>query len=152
MRRLFFVLVCGLFALTLPAAAATGKIMKVLPQFLDAKGRTALSPSLYERDAYQAYLRGNPDKCSGLVFKTEWKSKGAVTPKLRIELRGVPEGEKAKELTLEKSVSRRGSFGQWTSLPFEGKSFVDFGKVTAWRATLWDGDQLLAEQKSFLWQ
>jgi hypothetical protein len=43
--------------LALPAPAATGRLMKVLPEYLDAKGLTSLSPSLFERDAYQAILR-----------------------------------------------------------------------------------------------
>lgn len=145
-------LVCGLFASTFSVEAAAGKIIKVLPQFLDARGRSSLSPSLYERDAYQAFLRNNPDKCSAQVFKVEWKSSDATAPKLRVELRGTPQGDKPKELTLEKTVSRTGTFGQWTAVTLEGKEFAGFGKVTAWRATLWDGNELLAEQKSFLWR
>ena len=153
MRRPFLlVLIFGLFAFHFSAAAASGKIIKVLPQFLDAKGRGSLSPSLYERDAYQAFLRGNPDKCAALAFKIEWKSKGATAPKLRIELRGTPQGDKPKELTLEKSVARGGSFAKWAAVTLKGKDFVGFGKVTAWRTTLWDGDKFIAEQKSFLWQ
>ena len=153
MRRSFLlVLIFGLFAFHFSAAAAGGKILKVLPQFLDAKGRGSLSPSLYERDAYQAFLRGNPDKCAALAFKIEWKSKGATAPKLHIELRGTPQGDKPRELTLEKSVATGGAFGRRTAVQLEGKEFADFGKVTAWRATLWDGNELLAEQKSFLWQ
>ena len=151
-RKIFPLLICGLFAFHFSAVAATGKIIKVLPQFLDAKGRRALSPSLYERDAYQAFLRANPDKCSGLAYNIEWKSKGATAPKLRVELRGTPQGDKPKELTLEKSAARGGGFGKWTAVTLDGKDFAGFGKVTAWRATLWDGNELLAEQKSFLWQ
>lgn len=151
-RKIFPLLICGLFAFHFSADAATGKIIKVLPQFLDAKGHRALSPSLYERDAYQAFLRANPDKCSGLAYNIEWKSKGTAAPKLRVELRGTPQGDKPKELTLEKSAASAGGFGKWTAVMLEGKDFADFGKVTAWRATLWDGNELLAEQKSFLWQ
>ncbi len=150
-RKIFPLLICGLFAFHSSAVAASGKIIKVLPQFLDAKGRSSLSPSLYERDAYQAFLRDNPDKRAALAFKVEWKARGATAPKLRVELRGTPQGDKPKELTLEKSVARVGGFGKWTAVTLEGKDFVEFGKVTAWRATLWDGNELLAEQKSFLW-
>ena len=38
-------------------AARPGKISKVLPHWLDLQGRHTLSPSLLERDAYQAKLR-----------------------------------------------------------------------------------------------
>ena len=32
-----------------------------------------------------------------------------------------------------------------------GEDFRAGGTVTAWRVSLWDGDQLVAEKKSFLW-
>jgi hypothetical protein len=34
---------------------------------------------------------------------------------------------------------------------FDGDAYKQFGEVTAWRVSLWSGDQLLGEQKSFLW-
>jgi hypothetical protein len=41
-----------------PAAQAAGpRVYKVLPQFLDVNGRASLTPSLYDRDAYQAIHR-----------------------------------------------------------------------------------------------
>src|SRR6266567_3807500 len=54
--------------------AASGRIIKVLPHLLDRGGRHTLSPSLYERDAYQAFLRKNPGQCSGLRFDIQWKA------------------------------------------------------------------------------
>jgi hypothetical protein len=32
-----------------------------------------------------------------------------------------------------------------------GEEFRSGGSVSAWRVSLWDGDQLVAEKKSFLW-
>jgi hypothetical protein len=32
-----------------------------------------------------------------------------------------------------------------------GDEYKKLGELVAWRVTLWDGDKLLAEQKSFLW-
>jgi hypothetical protein len=32
-----------------------------------------------------------------------------------------------------------------------GEDFKQLGEISAWRVTLWDGAQLLAERKSFLW-
>lgn len=50
MRRLFISLaLVGCLAFVLPASAATGKVIKVLPHFLDLKGRHTKSPSLSER-------------------------------------------------------------------------------------------------------
>ncbi|PYI85852.1 MAG: hypothetical protein DME26_10040, partial [Verrucomicrobia bacterium] len=64
------------------------KILKVLPRYLDHKGRHTVSPSLYERDAYQAWLRKNPDARSGLRFDVQWKARGLKEVKLRVELQG----------------------------------------------------------------
>jgi hypothetical protein len=138
-------------ALTLPAA--TGRVIKVLPEFMDSKGQTTLSPSLYERDAYQAQLRRNPVKLSGMKFFIQWKTKDyawdAIT--IRLELRGRAEGNLPKQLIVEKPVQPGGWLSHWTAFAITGNDFATLGQVTAWRATLWEGGQLLGEQKSFLW-
>ena len=70
MRRLSFwlTILCLLTMSARPAGAADGKVIKALPQFLDAQGQSALSPSLYDRDAYQAYLREHTTNISTLRF------------------------------------------------------------------------------------
>jgi hypothetical protein len=135
------------------AQAATGRVIKVLPQFLDLKGRNSLSPSLYERDAYQAVLRDHTNQCSGMRFNVQWKTKGqpAAPLKLKVELRGVAHGDFPKQLVLEKPVEPRGRFSHWAEVPLVGAEYKSFGQVTAWRVTLWEGTELLGEQKSFLW-
>lgn len=154
MRRLFlWCLVAVGLAVAMPMQAATGRVIKMLPFFLDLMGRHALSPSLYERDAYQAYLRENPDKRSAVLFEVQWKTKGpAWEPlKIRLELRGSSRGNVPTQTILEKFVQKQGRFSQWTDLTLQGAEYTTLGDVTAWRATLWEGDQLLGEQKSFLW-
>ena len=154
MRRLWIlVAVVGWLAAVLGAPAATGRVIKVLPQFLDLKGRTSLSPSLYQRDAYQAFLRDHTNQVSGMRFHVQWKTKGepAAPLKVQIELRGVAHGTLPKERALEVPVHARGWFSHWVELDLAGEAYREFGKVTAWRATLWEGSTLLAEQKSFLW-
>jgi hypothetical protein len=135
------------------AQAATGRVIKVLPQFLDLKGRNTLSPSLYERDVYQAVLRDHTNQCSGMRFNVEWKTKGQPTAplKLRVELRGVARGDFPKHLELEKTVEPGGWFSHWAEIPLVGAEYKSFGRVTAWRVTLWEGTQQLGEQQSFLW-
>jgi hypothetical protein len=154
MRRtlIWWSLVGGLVA-TLSAQAATGHVIKVLPQYLDLKGRTSLSPSLYDRDAYQAVLRQRPEKRSGIRFMVQWKTKGAVWEplRLRLELRGTAQGNIPQQRVLEEPVTPGGWFTHWTTFVLSAKDYHDFGEVTAWRATLWEGQQLLGEQKSFLW-
>ena len=139
-----------LFAFCLSAHAATGKIAKVLPHWLDLQGRHTLHPSLYERDAYQAHLRKHPAECSALRFDVRWKADktGSIPITLRIEMRGSRE---PKPFIVESKLDRRPWYKRWTSLKLEGEDFKKAGEITAWRASLWQGDQLLAEQKSFLW-
>ena len=136
-------------ASALGTEAANGRIIKVLPHLLDRDGRHTLSPSLYERDAYQAFLRKHPDLCSGLRFDVQWKAKRAAGAPLllRLEIRG----KEAKPVVLEQSARRNHSYSRWNSLRVEGDAYRKIGDVIAWRATLWEGDQLVAKQESFLW-
>ena len=154
MRRWFiWLLLAGGLAVAWSAQAATGRVIKVLPQFLDLKGRNSLSPSLYERDTYQAHLRDHTNLCSGVRFNVQWKVKGQVVDpvKLRVEMRGVARGDFPKHLELEKLVEPRGRFSHWAEIDLVGEEYKSFGQITAWRVTLWEGSQLLGEFKSFLW-
>jgi hypothetical protein len=162
-RRLFInaVLLGSLAAAFLPRqseaaagtnGAVTGRVVKVLPLLLDLKGHDAVSPSLFDRDAYQAYLRQHTNEISAIRFDVLWKAantKGAKL-KLRAELRGIGEHGLPRQAVLEKEVTP-GFFRSWTSLPLGGDELKNFGSLVAWRVTLWDGDQVLGEQKSFLW-
>ena len=152
-RLLIWLALVGGLAVAWSAQAATGRVIKVLPQFLDLKGRNSLSPSLHERDIYQAMLREHTNLCSGMRFNVQWKTKGqAVAPvQVRVELRGVAHGDFPKQLVLEKPVQPGGRFSHWTELDLVGEPYKSFGQVTAWRVTLWEGTRLLGEQKSFLW-
>lgn len=153
MRRAFqSVLTILLFAVAFSVSAANGKVVKVLPHFLDLQGRHSLSPSLYDRDAYQARLRQNPDQCSGVRFDILWRGRSETNEMatLRVELRGTPKGDVASQTSLESQVQITGT-GHWTRLKLDGDAYKKFGEITAWRVTLWSGDQLLGEQKSFLW-
>jgi hypothetical protein len=153
MRWLMF-----LFLLVLaPAVEAAGPVpshvYKVLPQYLDDHGRESLTPSLYDRDAYQAYLRRNPDKRSAMQFAVQWNAEVKQTNewKLRVELRGVPQGKEARQASVELPLPPHRGFSRWDSIVLGGADYKAFGEVTAWRVTLWDGDKLLDEKKSFLW-
>jgi hypothetical protein len=137
---------------TAVAWASEGKVCKVLPQFLDKKGRQSLSPSLYERDAYQAYLRKHPLLRTGLRVEVQYKAKGLDWDKarLRAELRGLLTNSIAT-VTLEEPVKKSGFFANWAEFNISGDEFKNFGELVAWRVTLWEGDKQLSEQQSFLW-
>lgn len=147
-----------IFALTLllvPAAfAGEGKVIKVLPLYLDSKGRDSLLPSLYERDAYQALLRKHADQRKALRFAVQWKANNVDWSKTRlvVESRGV-EASTFVTRKAELPVHKRGFFSKWkwANLDITGKDFKTMGELAAWRVTLWEGDRKLDEQKSFLW-
>ncbi len=153
LRPILFVLLSCVFAVASPAYAASGRVIKVLPHLLDLQGKHTLSPSLFDRDAYQAFLRQHTNEISGLRFDVEWKVRGASYGPLllRVELRGTAKGNLPSRSVLETQLKPSGWFGRWTSLPITGEDYKKFGEVTAWRASLWEGDTLLGEQKSFLW-
>jgi len=153
MRGLFVTLL--LLGLPISASAAgtpTGRVIKVLPLLLDQQGRDALSPSLFDRDAYQVYLRQHTNEISALRIDVLWK---AVNPRdakltLRVELRRVGPDGLPCQTTVEKTVDP-GSHRRWTSLTLADEDYKKFGGLVAWRITLWSEDRLLGEQKSFLW-
>jgi hypothetical protein len=153
MRRFLLILfLLGSLSMASASDAVTGHIVKVLPLFLDLNAQDAISPSLYDRDAYQLYLRNHTNEISAMRFDVLWSTSNAGTNDLglRLELRGVgPEGV-PRQTTLEQTVAPH-YFHHWTSLPFAGGDYKNFGTVVAWRATLWSGPKLLDEQKSFLW-
>ncbi len=145
-------LLLGSLSVAFADDAAAGRVIKALPLFLDLKGHDALSPSLYDRDAYQVYLRQHADQRSAIRFDVLWKASktGDAKLKLRVELRGIGEKGLPRQTTLEQIV-KPGFFRHWTSLTLAGEEYKNFGELVAWRVTLWSGDQLLGEQKSFLW-
>ncbi|MCX8091991.1 MAG: hypothetical protein N3I86_13830 [Verrucomicrobiae bacterium] len=155
MRRFLFPIVCALAVSISAADATSARLIKVLPHFLDREGRHALSPSLYDRDAYQARLREHPELRSGIRFDVQWRARtGRPTPlTLRLELRGSARGDLPTQVTLETrvQVDRSGAGGGWARLHLTGEDYRRFGELTAWRATLWDGETQVAEQRSFLW-
>ncbi len=153
MRR--FLMLLLLLLAVLPAFAdgvEKGRIVKMLPLFLDLKGHDAVSPSLYDRDAYQAYLRRHTNDISAIRFDVLWQveNPAAAKYKLRIELRGIGAAGKPTRSFREVEVSPP-LLRRWDYLVLGGADYRNFGQLVAWRATLWRGDQLLSEQKSFLW-
>jgi hypothetical protein len=153
MRRLLMILLLlGPLAAASAAGGATGRVVKVLPLLLDLKGHAALSPSLFDRDAYQAYLRQHTNEISAVRFDVLWSVSHADKSdlKLLLELRGTGPDNLPRAATLEQTVTPH-FFRHWTSLTLGGDDLKNFGTVTSWRATLWSGDRLIAEQKSFLW-
>jgi hypothetical protein len=151
MRR--FVITIALLLFLAPAArAGQGSIVKVLPQLLDQHGRWALSPSLYERDAYQFHLRKDPKLRGGARIAVQWKAKNVDWTKLkfRAEMRGLLE-DNLHTVTMEEPAVKNGHFSSWAEFRIEGAGYKTFGDLVAWRVTLWEGDHQLGQMESFLW-
>ena len=132
--------------------AVTGRVIKVLPLFLDTNGVDAISPSLFDRDAYQMRLREHPEMVSGMRVDIWWSARNATDKNLilRAELRGVGAHGLPTQTTLETNLIVKG-FRHWTSLRIGGAEYKNFGGLIAWRVTLRDGDKTVGEQKSYLW-
>ncbi len=145
-------LVAGLPALAAAESPARAKIIKVLPTYIDLKGRHALSPSLYERDAYQALLRKEKQRVSGMRFDIQWKASSTTADKLalRLELR-VSNASGSKLVALEQEVSPKKNGSRWSRIVLDGEKYRQASDVIAWRVTILEGDQKVAERTSFLW-
>ena len=150
--RTFLSLFLALLGLT-RVLASEPKIIKVLPHLLDAEGRHMLSPSLYERDAYQAILRKNPSLVSGIRYDIRWRG---TLPKnrpihLRLYLRTLSR-DKPDPVILEQEL-KPGWFpgSHWTGLKLTGTDYRSVSEIQSWKAELLDGDKVVAHQESFLW-
>lgn len=132
--------------------AISGRVAKVLPLLLDTNNAVAPSPSLFDRDAYQVFLRKHPNEISGIRFDIDWRGHNTHGAKLtlRLELRGIGAAGMPTQKEITATVTPR-FLHHWTSLTLSGAAYKQFGTLAAWRATLWNGNQLLGEQKSFLW-
>ena len=150
--RALLILIIALGAAAARADAVPGRILKVLPFLVDQQGRIAKSPSLFDRDAYQTYLRVHTNDVSALRYDVLWKAAKAPAEswKIAVELRGIATNGVPRLCTLETNVVP-GTWRRWTALPLAGEDYKNFGQVVAWRVRLWNGGQLLSEQKSFLW-
>jgi hypothetical protein len=142
----------GSLGTALAADTVTGRVIKTLPFLLNKQGQDSTSPSLFDRDAYQAQLREHMTNVSGVRIDVQWKAVKAPAEKLkvRVEARGVALDGTPSLKIFETDVAA-GRFSHWTKFTLTGDAYKKFGSLVAWRATLWNGDALLGEQKSFLW-
>lgn len=142
----------ALWASLATAQAAPDEVIKVLPHFLDRNGKHALSPSLFDRDAYQAMLRLSPEKRGGMQFEVQWKARKVAgrTLKLRLEL-VTDRYPKGQPFLADIALDRSSRFGRWKRIRLEAPLMAKLGEVVAWRVTLHDGVNELSSRQSFLW-
>jgi hypothetical protein len=148
---LWRVMLVGWMCMASLVHAEDARIIKVLPHLLDDKGRNALAPSLFERDAYQAQLRAHPDQIAAVRVDVQIKAKHSETPLLlKLELR-TGKTELGKVQVFQTPVVPARWFSTWAKIQIDKATYDALGPVIAWRATLWDGPEQIAEQESFLW-
>ena len=148
-RSLHFIPLLFLGAL-LAGCSTAPKVVKVLPHLRDHEGRVALSPSLFDRDAYQAQLRAQPAERGGLQFDIQWRAPATGRLKLLVEMRGALSNQ-ITSARLEVPLHAGGKLSRWAKPTLTGGDYAKFGDLAAWRVSLWNGGDLLAEQRSFLW-
>jgi len=143
-----------------PSRVPEARIIKVLPSLLDAEGRASIHPSLYERDAYQAFLRKESAQVAGLRFDILWKARpapgnGPARPLvLKLELRGSSRGVAARggnTLVVERPIAGSQVGRRWSQVVLGPDEFRRVGEVSAWRATLLEDQRVVASTQSFLW-
>lgn len=142
-------------SLALTCALAGGcstapSVVKVLPHFTDSEGRIALNPSLYERDAYQAKLRMHPAERGGLRFDIQWRAPDTGKLKLLVEMRGAL-SNRVTTAKLEVPLSTGGRYTHWSTAAVPAADYPKLGELVAWRVSLLNDTNVLADQKSFLW-
>ncbi len=153
MRRFLPLVVALAFMICGTASfAGSAKIIKVLQQRIDKEGRTSVSPSLYDRDAYQFLLRQKPELCGGTRFQIQWKAEAASQGSLflRIELVTAKSGVD-KPLVFERPVKASSPWSRWSAITLASDEMAAVGEVIAWRVSLIDKETVLARQRSFLW-
>ncbi len=132
--------------------AADFRVMKVLPHLLDKEGRHSISPSLFDRDAYQHWLRSNPVEQSGIRYDIHWRSAKPGEYLLKLELIGRVDKGRPNRKTVETKISSERPKSSWSALSLTGDEYKQFGVIVAWRVSLWEGDQMVARYQSFLWE
>jgi hypothetical protein len=149
--RLLWVGLGAALLAALPLRAAADRVVKVLPHYLDTAGRHALSPSLFERDAYQTLLRAHPEKRGGLRFDVQWKARRAPgqARRLRLELVSTTH-PRSRPLVIEAPLPEKRSRG-WTALTLDAPTERALGDWTAWRVSLVVDDREVSSRQSFLW-
>lgn len=134
------------------ASAAEQRVIKVLPHLMDQDGKHARSPSLFERDAYQAYLRQNPEEQSGIRYDIQWQSYISGEYTMKLELLGRVSEGKANTKTVEVKLDVKNRRRSWDSVEFKGEEFKKFGQIVAWRVSIWQNGEMLTRKQSFLWE
>ena len=148
----FVSILVALNLISLSASSSEARVVKVLPTLLDRNGKNSLSPSLYERDAYQAILRKSKELVSALRFDVQWKAPTATskTVTLRLELRATAHSDSAP-LVFDQEVHVKKHGTRWSRMILDKETYSKVGQVVAWKISIIDQGKPIAQRTSFLW-
>ena len=151
MRILFLFFCAACLGLSVSAAEGGIRIAKVLPHFLDKKGHLSVSPSLFERDAYQGYLRHNPEEISTLRYDFQWRGGASTADPITVRLETRGSRSDLRHPNVFETPLVRSGWGKWAFIAIPSEEYHKLGAIMAWRLSLWQKGVQIAEQKSFLW-
>lgn len=132
---------------------AEGTVHKVLVHYLDLDGHHRKSPSLFERDVYQEFLRTHPEQVSAIAFDVLWKVPQSHKRDLsvRLEIRG-SENYQTAPMSMVVPVNGRKYFKTWSRVTLNREEIDSIGKIVAWKVTVEEDGKALSSHHSFLWQ
>jgi hypothetical protein len=126
-------------------------VKKVNHEYIDLQGNTTGAIGSFVLKArYQKEIESTP-QVTGMRFHVMWGAPSENPITVKLETRGV-DGDTGKETRQSwiKSYPIDADRGT-TVFDITGESWKKQGKMMAWRATLLQGEQVMAERKSFLW-
>lgn len=142
------VIVAGIASLTLLAMGCS----TTTPRVLEVSSRTRLrnvdpaDEDLFSNDQ-ASRIRFEPRALSideqREEFYVRWRPRSVSLVKFEYRQIGKPTIVAEQTYVPHRAAS--------TVFKVHGEEFRSGGSVSAWRVSLWDGDQLVAEKKSFLW-
>ncbi len=99
--------------------------------------------------SYGAITRQEKLDKRGHYFVILWSNRGPVKElQAKFEYRQVKSKDVIRTLTIDHA---RAHGGMKSTFAVVGQAFDEYGAVSSWRFTVWDGGKLLAEQNSFIW-
>lgn len=129
------------------------RVTKALVHYLDLNGKHTLSPSPFERDCYQAILRLNREKCSTMCFDIQWRN--TLTDfgdDLTITVEARAGGVDSEVVSVTQPIrGKKSIWSHWTRVKLSEEDFERLQTVSAWRILIRDGNDLVEEFRSFMW-
>ncbi len=98
---------------------------------------------------FGAVTKEQIDERKGQIYVITWVNQGVERNiEARLEYRQVNTKDVTRVFSIRYPMAKGANRSQFSVL---GKAFQDGGPIQSYRFTLWSGDELLAESKSFIW-